>query len=336
MSSPGEESPPFRLRPPRTDADLHAFAAAGTAGWPDEPLDAAFLRRQREQATADRPRYLVLAETSWGEDGDRRVVGVGEAGCLPGAPAGRFTVEVRVRPDHRRRGVGHALYRHLREVLAPHRPAVLDCRVVETDREALGFASRRGFRPVQRISRSEMDPAGFDPAPWQGLEERLAARGIAIRTLAKLMESDPRWQNRLYDLEISVQRDVPSVDDFEPPSREEWMAAYEDNPDLLPEAYAVAVDGERYVGLSQLWASQATDRLLYTGLTGVRRSHRRRGIAAALKVRTARHAATHRASDGRPHRIRTGNEENNPMLGLNLRLGFQEIPALLVHRRWLW
>ena len=66
-----------------------------------------------------------------------------------------------------------------------------------------------------------------------------------------------------------------------------------------PEAHLVALDGAAVVGMTQLWASQATDALLYTGFTGVAQS-------------------------------RTGNEESNPMLGINLRLGFVPRPAFLI------
>ncbi len=56
----------------------------------------------------------------------------------------------------------------------------------------------------------------------------------------------------------------------------------------------MAVDGDEYVGMSNLWDDRASD-ALYTGLTGVKRSHRRRGIATALKVRAIAYARAHRS-----------------------------------------
>jgi hypothetical protein len=74
--------------------------------------------------------------------------------------------------------------------------------------------------------------------------------------------------------------------------------------------------------MSQLWHSQASDDL-YNGLTGVLRSHRRRGIALVLKLRGIAYAQ----SLGRPT-IKTWNEANNrAMLAINEALGFVKQPA---------
>jgi predicted GNAT superfamily acetyltransferase len=126
-----------------------------------------------------------------------------------------------------------------------------------------------------------------------------------------------------------VVRDVPGVDAEMGVPFEVWRASYRDNPDLLPEAQLLAFDGEAVVGMTLLWASQATDRLLYTGFTGVARNHRRLGLATALKVRSLAWARGLRTSQGRPPVVRTSNAEANPMLGINLRLGFVEQPARL-------
>ena len=81
--------------------------------------------------------------------------------------------------------------------------------------------------------------------------------------------------------------------------------------------------------LRRLYDLQATDALLYTGLTGVARSHRHRGLATELKVLALGCARGRRAASGRPPVVRTGNAETNPMLGINLRLGFTGRPASL-------
>jgi len=95
------------------------------------------------------------------------------------------------------------------------------------------------------------------------------------------------------------------------------------------------VDGDEYVGVSYLWGSQATDEILYTGFTGVRRSYRHRGIATALKVMAIRYAQSRKTNSGRPVVIRTNNEETNPMFQINLMLGFQELPAWLAYVKHL-
>ena len=70
--------------------------------------------------------------------------------------------------------------------------------------------------------------------------------------------------------------------------------------------------------MTGFWISLAEPAKLYTGLTGVLRSHRRRGIATALKV-TALEMAKARGV----RTLETDNEENNPMYLLNVELGFE-------------
>jgi len=82
--------------------------------------------------------------------------------------------------------------------------------------------------------------------------------------------------------------------------------------------------------MSQLWLIPAQPRRLQTGLTGVSRMHRRRGLATALKVR-----AIAGAKDSGFETIRTDNEENNPMYMLNVKLGFKPIPSWLSYKNEL-
>ena len=100
--------------------------------------------------------------------------------------------------------------------------------------------------------------------------------------------------------------------------------------DELVHAIVVAIDGEEYVGVSMLEKDLANPTKLQTDLTGVIRSHRRRGIATALKV----HALS-KAKATEAEFVETDNEENNPMFDLNLQLGFVAQPAWLDFRKVL-
>ena len=107
--------------------------------------------------------------------------------------------------------------------------------------------------------------------------------------------------------------------------RATWVKRVRDNPNLIPEAYAVGVDeatGE-YVGVSNLWRLQGEEDALETGLTGVRRAYRRRGVALAMKLRSLRWA-----KEQGYRLVKTWNATNNEgMLAINEALGFEKRPA---------
>ena len=84
------------------------------------------------------------------------------------------------------------------------------------------------------------------------------------------------------------------------------------------------------MGLSTLSKDLANPKRLWVGITGTLRSHRRKGIATALKLKTIQYAIDYGAEW-----IQTGNEENNPMYDLNVMLGFKPMPAWLEMRKIL-
>ncbi len=203
-------------------------------------------------------------------------------------------------------------------------PTKLVSRAREDHSNSLSFLKNRGYKPVLRAPTSRLTVAGFNPAPFKEKVTRVLQSGIGIKTMVQLQNEDPDWKRKVYDLEWECLQDVPTSDPLTRRSMEQFERTILNNPRLLPDAWFIAVDGERYVGLSVLWRNLATDSLLNTGLTGVVRSHRRRGIATALKVQAIEYARRHGAEE-----IDTDNEENNPMFQLNLQLGFQPQPAFV-------
>ena len=97
-------------------------------------------------------------------------------------------------------------------------------------------------------------------------------------------------------------------------------------PGLRSEAAFVAVDGDLVVGCTELVVPPGDPDALRVGYTGVLRSHRRRGIAMALKLRAVQYARSVGANS-----IQTDNAESNPMYQINLRLGFVPQPAWLCY-----
>jgi GNAT superfamily N-acetyltransferase len=146
---------------------------------------------------------------------------------------------------------------------------------------------------------------------------------LTIRSAAQLMDSDPDFKQKIYDLEVRILQDVPMSEEFTPPPYEQWVKRF-DSPNFIPETWMVGLDGATYVGLSRLMGDDVRQDKLWTGLTGVRREHRRHGLATALKI-----AGIQVARERGVTEIETDNEENNPMYQLNLQLGFQPAPAWL-------
>ena len=196
----------------------------------------------------------------------------------------KFGGEVMVHPDHRNKGVGTALYDHLLRGLEPFDPILVWGDVREDNPAGLRFVELRGYAETMREWENHLVPSEFDPAPWEGKVERVEASGIELRTFGELRDRDEQFMPRLFDMVDAASRDVPSTYEHTTPEFEVWVKKVESNPNLIPDGYFIAVDGNRYVGLSTLSKSQ-TENFLYTGLTGIRREYRRRGVALGAKAK---------------------------------------------------
>ncbi|HSM55533.1 MAG TPA: GNAT family N-acetyltransferase [Candidatus Sulfomarinibacteraceae bacterium] len=302
-----------------TDADYEALVAVCNAIEPERPSSVPAYRHWDNNRESQYHFRRYLAELNG------QVVATAATGHAAWShQPHKFFVNVQVLPEHQGKGIGARMYARLLAHLEPREPRKLVSYTREHRENAIRFLKRRGFRQVMRIPVSTLDPATFDNERFALKVHRVLDSGITIKTLQEVSEQDPDWKRKLYDLEWECVQDVPSTDPFTRRSFETFENAVLQSPNLLPDAWFVAVDGERYVGLSVLWRNLVTDKLLETGLTGVVRSHRRRGIATAMKVRAIEYAQ----ANGNPL-IDTDNEENNPMFQLNLQLGFVPQPAHL-------
>ncbi len=186
------------------------------------------------------------------------------------------------------------------------------------DWEEYRFYLTQGFAEVDRRWDSALDLSSFDPAPL----ERSLAKDIQIKPLSELPYREEAFQRAWYDLEIELLRDVPFSEPLVPWTFEVWRQRHVEDPNLLPEGYFVALESEQMVGLTMLFKSNRPQ-TLQTGLTGVLKSHRRKGLALALKLQAAEFAKAYGA-----RYIRTSNHQvNHPMLAINEAMGFVKEPA---------
>ena len=248
----------------------------------------------------------------------------------------KYLLEWVLQPNYERGAFAERLFQHLMAILESRNAVTALTRACETDTARIHFLEKHGFEIVQREYYSQLELATFDPTAHLPALKKAQANNIVIYTLAQLQAHDPDWLPRSEELQWAFRQDIPSS---EPPVREtsdQYRTRFERSA-FNAEAWFIAVDetegqlaGGQYVGLTQFWVNDTQPYLLRTGHTGVVRSHRRRGIATALKLRALEFAKRVGAKT-----ILTSNAANNPMFQINLALGFKPEPAWLDYRKLL-
>ncbi len=315
----------LKIRPfNNTDEDYRAAVDVSNANWPKElAAPESWQHRDKHRDT----NYLfkrvvgevagkVVAYSSFGESSWAYV-------------QGKYFIQIEVHPDHQRSGYGTALYDHVTGLLSERDPLFFTADTREDKPDFIRFLTKRGFERQMRYPVSHLNPQTFDFAKFDSAEKRAKEQGVEIVSVPDLPARDPDWKRNWYELEGECWMDVPLPESPTRGSYEEFASRF-DSPNYDATAHFIAIDGDRYVGLTGMWISIAEKHKLYTGLTGVVRSHRRKGVATALKLHGIRFAREYGATI-----VETDNEENNPMFGLNLHLGFEAQPAWLYFRKVL-
>jgi mycothiol synthase len=250
------------------------------------------------------------------EDGGR-LLGAGQVENSHLRPRHKFRLSLAVHPAARRRGLGRALERALREFAAAHGGTELTAVIREDDASSRAFLERLGYAEAYRRFEMELDVTRFDWSRFPRWRDRLG--GVRLVTLAEVGVGEDSLR-RLFELAMPLARDVPhpegvaefTLDDFR-----HFAAA----PGWRADGVVIAAHGERWVGLSVLeWLP---GRPAYTDFTGVLRDYRGRGLATALKLATIEFAQ--RAGIAA---MRTNNDTVNvAMVAVNERLGYRRLPG---------
>jgi mycothiol synthase len=305
-----------------TDDDYPAWVAGSNACYPDYPWSVEEARHDDEKWDHDRFfKTRIVAE----EDG--HMVGAVELYHKPSRfHPDRYGFDVWVLPDRRRRGHGSALHDAAVKLLRERNALAATAGVKESMTDGVEFTKKRGWVEVKRDWESRLVVAGFDFDKFAGAAERLAAQHVRIATYADELARDPGAPQKAYELVDLVRRDVPATDEPTDVTFEEWKKDWLDSPSFLPDAFYVAIDRDgHWLGMSNLQRSIEDPTFIWQGLTGVRREARGRGLAMALKLMTVRYAQRL----GVDH-IKTWNDQKNqPMLAINVAMGFARQPAWL-------
>jgi mycothiol synthase len=287
------------IRGAETDADLAGWCDVWTAITPREPVSVEEIKGRIGRQPW---RLYLVAE----EDG---FVGLGFVG--PTDSPGRIGLAVRVLPEWRRRGLGSQLYERAFDYALTQLPEWISGLVSGADPESLAWATRRGFEEYGREVELIRELRGDETFP-------AVPAGLAI------VEVTPDLREEAYGLTKEAWQDLPTGFAVNTPDFEEWLAE-----DLVgPIAFAALDDGE-VVGFAALMARDAPG-LLEHGLTATRRTHRRRGIATALKQTQIAWAA----ANGYRELITFTQDGNEGMQAINLALGYEaQPPWIRVGRR---
>ena len=169
-------------------------------------------------------------------------------------------------------------------------------RVLAGDAESLEFAERRGFRETSRDIAVVLDVAHGD--------------GEVRKDIVELSKEHLRGA---YEVAAECLPETALPQLAAAPPFEEWV---QKETRASPVAF-IALEGGNVVGYARLLAFVGTPHRLENGLTAVRLSHRRRGIALALKRAQIAWAAEH----GYTEIVTSTVGDNEAMRGVNARLG---------------
>ncbi len=278
----------IELRPAESDEDLEAWRSVRSAVLPNERTSSVAELR----AAAEWDTLWLLAYV----DGELAGSGVSTGGSTGGA----FT-QPRVLPAFRRRGVGTQLLHALADQALACGYADAGAQLEEPGSAA--FAARFGFTERNRQIEQVYAIRGDEP-------QAHVPETITIAPLGGRADLRARLYSELVEAalaDLAVDRPIAI-------SEQEWWSSWIPSDDWA----FLALAGDELVGMAGLLDDEDHPERAENLLTAVRRDHRGRGIARALKQHTLRCAADRGLTEVYTW-TQTGNE---PMQQLNRSLGY--------------
>jgi mycothiol synthase len=282
------------------------------------------LARRFEAANPEPNRLLLVAE-----DGAGVLVAAASAsdGGLMGGGQNRWRANIRVAPEHRRRGLGTQMLARLEAHVRSKDAPKLQGAVRGEEEDGLRFAETHGYREFHRRFDSYVDVPAFDASGFEdpkAIAERAGIRIDRYDVLEAEAADRVTFQRATYDSMASTQMDIPRPEPMPPPPPFEAVrAVYFEGDTFAHDASVIAVREDRVVGVSVTIIDP--EGVAYTVYTGVDRSERGKGIALAMKL-----AILDRLKARGTKLFGTTNDEANaPMRGINARLGYVISPPTI-------
>jgi mycothiol synthase len=235
-----------------------------------------------------------------------------------------FWLRAAVHPDFRRLGIGSKLLQAVMQDLEPFNPILLQCGAQENRDFSLKFLVHHGFSEEWRRVNMMLNLEQFDAAPFEGLIEKLKARGFSFKSIDHL-RNDPERDQKLCDLGNAVSNDVPLGMVNTPLTLEQFQKSILEISWAREEAFVVAVFEGQYVGLNNLGVD--SNGHSFVDVTGVLPEFRGRGLAQALKLIGIEWAL----KQGIKKMFTANDLVNAPMLAVNQKFGFVHEP---IHIRY--
>lgn len=302
-----------------TPEDLPAICDLWNAVWPHHFRGLEEMRREVEMAKVEcRPQFL-LAEK------DGQLVGAAEFNREFGSyHPQKWSVGVSVVSESRKAGIGGDLMTLMLETIEAEQAISATCRAGDDDPESIQFLVNRGFQEIKRDFESELDLATVS-------SEVLKSSINCPATIQPLSEVDaPEFRRAFHQAFEEIRVDTPRADPPTPMEFEHFEELVLNEPDFLSKGTRIAFIDGHIAGFTGLYRMEQEGGL-FQWLTGVRREHRGKKIAKALKLDALRWAVANGYKT-----IRTDNDTRNaPMLAINDQIGFKRLPGMITYRREL-
>lgn len=302
----------MRIRP--FDGEYRELAGLHAVGFPDRAATAETLAaqdRELREAGGFCARYFA--------EHDGELVGFSQLrSIIRYGASGRALLFGAVHPGFRRRGIGQALLGHGVATARARQDTEL-ISVARVGCDGASFLDGRGWVEINRVPGLRLELTADKRAGWRTLRRRADEADVQIVPLSGLKASTPDWARRMYELEITLEASAPQSGlTFSPPTFEAFCASEFEAHGVDHDALFVAIEGGRWIGMTELRTCDGDETRLTQELTGVREERRGGGIASALKCAGFLWALERGFTN-----IRTqSNDANTPMQRLNAKLGF--------------